>query len=208
VFPFSKFREFDPVLGPEMRSTGEVMGISDSFGSAFAKAQLAADNGLPTSGAIFITVNDSDKPTVLPIARRFHELGFHLYATEGTARFLRGRGIQAERVFKVHDGRPHAIDLIVNRQVQLLINTPLGKHAHSDDYTLRQAAIAHRVPYTTTLSAASAACDAVLALRSRAPAVRPLQEWHAMLQGGDGRLAPTPRLSVAVAATLVAEASL
>jgi carbamoyl-phosphate synthase large subunit len=192
VFPFSKFREFDPILGPEMRSTGEVMGISDSFGSAFAKAQLAADNGLPTSGAIFITVNDSDKSTVVPIARRFHEMDFRLFATEGTARYLRGRGIPAERVFKVHDGRPHAIDLIVNRDVQLLINTPLGKHAHRDDYSLRQAAIAHRVPYTTTLSAASAACDAILALRSRQPAVRSLQEWQALVRGGPDRPGARP----------------
>jgi carbamoyl-phosphate synthase large subunit len=184
VFPFSKFREFDPVLGPEMRSTGEVMGLADSFGTAFAKAQIAADNALPTSGAIFITVNDADKPTVVPIARRFHEMGFKLFATEGTARYLRGCGIPAERVHKVHEGRPHAIDLVVNRAVQLLINTPMGKHAHSDDFSLRQAAIAHRVPYTTTLSAASAACDAVLALRSRPPVVRALQEWQAIAQGG------------------------
>jgi carbamoyl-phosphate synthase large subunit len=182
VFPFNKFREFDPILGPEMRSTGEVMGISDSFGGAFAKAQIAADNALPTSGAIFITVNDSDKPTAVPIVRRFHELGFQLFATEGTARYLRGRGIPAQRVFKVHEGRPHGIDLIVNREVQLLINTPLGKHAHEDDYSLRQAAIAHHVPYTTTLSAASAACDAVMALRSRATFVRSLQEWQAMVR--------------------------
>jgi carbamoyl-phosphate synthase large subunit len=182
VFPFNKFREFDPILGPEMRSTGEVMGISDSFGSAFAKAQMAADNSLPTRGAIFITVNDSDKPTVLPIARRFHELGFKLFATEGTAKYLRGRGVPAERVFKVHEGRPHGMDLIVNGQVQLLINTPLGKHAFRDDYSLRQQAIAHGVPYTTTLSAASAACDAVLALRSRPPAVRCLQDWHVLVQ--------------------------
>jgi carbamoyl-phosphate synthase large subunit len=182
VFPFNKFREFDPILGPEMRSTGEVMGISDSFGGAFAKAQIAADNALPTSGAIFITVNDSDKPTAVPIVRRFHELGFQLFATEGTARYLRGRGIPAQRVFKVHEGRPHGIDLIVNREVQLLINTPLGKHAHQDDYSLRQAAIAHHVPYTTTLSAASAACDAVMALRSRATFVRSLQEWQAMVR--------------------------
>jgi len=178
VFPFTKFREFDPVLGPEMRSTGEVMGISNSFGSAFAKAQLAADNALPLSGAVFITVNDSDKPTVTPIAHHFHEMGFEIYATPGTARYLRGRGIQAKEVFKVHEGHPHGIDLIVNGQVQLLINTPLGKHAQRDDYTLRQAAIANRVSYTTTLSAAAAARDAILALRSRRPSVRALQEWH------------------------------
>jgi carbamoyl-phosphate synthase large subunit len=186
VFPFKKFREFDPILGPEMRSTGEVMGISDSFGSAFAKAQLAAENGLPTKGTIFMTVNDSDKPTATPIARRFHELGFRITATEGTARYFRARGIPTERVYKVHEGRPHAIDMIVNGQVQLLINTPLGKHAQRDDYTIRQAAIAHGVPYTTTLSAASAACDAVLSLRSREASVRSLQEWHELLRSGVG----------------------
>ena len=181
VFPFSKFREFDPILGPEMRSTGEVMGIAGSFGTAFAKAQLAADNRLPESGAILLTVNDFDKQAVTPIARRFHEMGFRLLATEGTARHLRGRGIPVSRVFKVHEGRPHGIDLIVNGEVQMLINTPFGKHAQQDDYTLRQAAIAHGVAYTTTLSAANAACDAVLSLRSRAPSVRSLQEWHAEL---------------------------
>ncbi|HKT06479.1 MAG TPA: carbamoyl-phosphate synthase large subunit [Gemmatimonadaceae bacterium] len=182
VFPFSKFRESDPVLGPEMRSTGEVMGISDSFGSAFAKAQLAADNGLPLEGAVLITVNNSDKSTVIPMARRFQEMGFRLLATTGTAKFLRSRGIPAERVFKVHEGRPHGIDLIVNRQVQLLINTPLGKHSQRDDYSMRQAAVAHRVPYTTTLSAASAACDAILSLRFRPPRVRSLQEWHELVR--------------------------
>jgi carbamoyl-phosphate synthase large subunit len=182
VFPFKKFREFDPILGPEMRSTGEVMGISDSFGAAFAKAQLAADNGLPSEGALFVTVNDSDKATATPIVRRFHELGFRIHATQGTATYLRARGIPVTRVFKVHEGRPHAIDLVVNGEVQLLINTPLGKHAQRDDYTIRQAAIAHRVPYTTTLSAASAACDAVLSLRSRQPSVRSLQEWHELLR--------------------------
>jgi carbamoyl-phosphate synthase large subunit len=181
VFPFKKFREFDPILGPEMRSTGEVMGISDSFGSAFAKAQLAAENGLPLSGAVFITVNNHDKDAVTPIARRFHELGFEILATTGTAAHLRSRGVPARRVFKVHEGRPHGLDLIVNREVQLLINTPFGKHAQRDDYSMRQAAIAHRVPYTTTLSAASAACDAILSLRSRRPSVRSLQEWHEML---------------------------
>ena len=182
VFPFNKFREADPILGPEMRSTGEVMGISDSFGSAFAKAELAADNGLPTEGAIFVTVNDSDKDSIVPIARRFQEMGFRLMATGGTARHLRGRGIAAERVFKVHEGRPNGIDLIVNGQVQLLINTPMGKHSQRDDYSMRQAAVAHRIPYTTTLSAANAACDAILAQRFRPPRVRSLQEWHELVR--------------------------
>ncbi len=181
VFPFNKFREFDPILGPEMRSTGEVMGISDSFGSAFGKAQLAADNVLPTEGAIFITVNDSDKRSVTPIARRFQEMGFTLFATAGTARHLRGRGIPVETVLKIHEGRPNGVDMMLNGDIQLLINTPLGKESQRDDYTMRQAAIANRVAYTTTLSAANAACDAILSLRSRAPSVLSLQEWHARI---------------------------
>jgi carbamoyl-phosphate synthase large subunit len=181
VFPFNKFREFDPILGPEMRSTGEVMGISDSFGSAFGKAQLAADNVLPTEGAIFITVNDSDKRSVTPIARRFQEMGFKLFATGGTAKHLRGRGIPVETVLKIHEGRPNGVDMMLNGDVQLLINTPLGKESQRDDYTMRQAAIANRVAYTTTLSAANAACDAILSLRSRAPSVLSLQEWHARI---------------------------
>ncbi len=178
VFPFTKLPGVDTILGPEMRSTGEVMGLADSFGMAFAKAQIAADGSLPLAGGIFVTVNDSDKPTVLPIARRFHEMGFRLTATEGTARYLRSRGVPAERVAKVHEGRPNAIDLIVSGDVQLLINTPLGKFTQADDYAIRRAALMHRVPYTTTMSAASAACDAIIALRSRTGSVRSLQEWH------------------------------
>jgi len=181
VFPFNKFREFDPILGPEMRSTGEVMGISDSFGSAFGKAQLSADNALPTDGAIFITVNDSDKRSVTPIARRFQEMGFKLFATGGTAKHLRGRGVPVETVLKIHEGRPNGIDMMLNGDVQLLINTPLGKESQRDDYTMRQAAIANHVAYTTTLSAANAACDAILSLRARAPSVLSLQEWHARI---------------------------
>jgi carbamoyl-phosphate synthase large subunit len=183
VFPFNKFAGTDPILGPEMRSTGEVMGISDSFGSAFAKAQLAASNGLPLGGTILITVNDTDKPTVTPIARRFHEMGFRLVATGGTHRYLRARGIPVTPVLKVHEGRPNCMDMIVNGEAQLLVNTPFGKHSLRDDYTLRQAAIRHRVAYTTTLSAASAACDAILSLRSRTPSVRSLQEWQADIHG-------------------------
>jgi carbamoyl-phosphate synthase large subunit len=180
VFPFTKLPGVDSILGPEMRSTGEVMGIADSFGMAFAKAQHAADGALPLSGAVFVTVNDHDKNNVVPIVRRFHGLGFKILATEGTARHLRARGIPAERVLKVYEGRPNAIDLIVSGAVQLLINTPLGKLTQQDDYAIRRAALQHRLPYTTTLSAASAACDAIIALRSRAGEVRSLQEWHAL----------------------------
>jgi len=180
VFPFNKLPGVDLILGPEMRSTGEVMGIADSFGMAFAKAQISADGALPLEGTVFVTVNDHDKQTVVPIIRRFHELGFRVVATEGTGRHLRSRGIPAERVLKVHEGRPNAIDLILSGDVHLLINTPLGKLTQQDDYLLRRAALQHRTPYTTTLSAASAACDAIIALRSRARTVRSLQEWHAL----------------------------
>jgi carbamoyl-phosphate synthase large subunit len=179
VFPFNKFAGTDPVLGPEMRSTGECMGISDSFGSAFAKSQLAASNGLPVTGAVLITVVDSDKPTVTPIARRFHEMGFEIVATSGTAAYLRARGIPARSILKVHEGRPNCLDMIVNRDTDLFINTPMGKHAQFDDYLLRQAAIVNRVSYTTTMSAARAACEGVLALKSRRARVKTLQEWQA-----------------------------
>jgi carbamoyl-phosphate synthase large subunit len=178
VFPFNKLQGTDLILGPEMRSTGEVMGIADSFGMAFAKAQHAADGELPLKGGVFVTVNDHDKVTVVPIARRFHELGFKIYATDGTARHLRVRGIPAERVLKVYEGRPNAIDLLLSGKIQLLINTPLGKLTQQDDYLIRAAALQHRVPYTTTMSGASAACDAIIALRSREREVRSLQEWH------------------------------
>jgi carbamoyl-phosphate synthase large subunit len=180
VFPFTKLHGVDLILGPEMRSTGEVMGIADSFGMAFAKAQIAADGALPLEGAVFVTVNDHDKSNLVPIARRFHALGFRVFGTEGTARYLRARGIPTERVLKVHEGRPNAIDLLLSGRIQLLINTPLGKLTQQDDYAIRQAALQHRVPYTTTLSAASAACDAIIALRSRAGEVRSLQEWHVL----------------------------
>ena len=178
MFPFNKFPGTDPILGPEMRSTGECMGISDSFGSAFAKSQLAASNGLPVEGTVLITVVDADKPTVTPIARRFHEMGFEIVATSGTAAYLRGRGIPVRTALKVHEGRPNCLDMIVNRDIDLFINTPLGKHAQFDDYELRQAAIVNRVSYTTTMSAASAACDAILSLKSRLPRVKSLQEWQ------------------------------
>ena len=182
VFPFTKFREFDPILGPEMRSTGEVMGIADSFGTAFAKAELASGNGLPLEGTVFVTVNDRDKANVVPIARRFFDMGFAIVATPRTGQFLRERGIPTAIVHGVSIARPNGIDLISNNQVQLLINTPLGKRAQKDDYTLRQAAIARGVAYTTTLSAASAACDAILSLKNQMPQVMSIQEWQATIR--------------------------
>jgi carbamoyl-phosphate synthase large subunit len=177
VLPFNKFN-VDVILGPEMRSTGEVMGFDRSFGMAFAKAQVSAGSPLPTSGAIVATVNDRDKPTVLPILRRFHEMGFRILATGGTARYLSTRGVPAETIYKVGEGRPNIVDGIISREVALLINTPLGKKSQYDDYSMRRAAITHNVPYCTTMSAASAACDAVIALRSLEREVRSLQEHY------------------------------
>jgi carbamoyl-phosphate synthase large subunit len=182
VFPFNKFPGTDPVLGPEMRSTGEVMGISESFGWSFAKAQLAASNGLPLKGGMLITVNDLDKPNVTPIARRFQEMGFKIIATSGTAKYLRARGIPVTPVLKVYEGRPNCLDAVLNGEVQLLINTPLGKHSQVDDYVLREAALRNKIAYTTTLSAANAACDAILALKSGKPTVKSLQEWQKELE--------------------------
>ena len=180
VFPFNKF-DVDIILGPEMRSTGEVMGIDESFGMAFAKAELSAGNSMPTDGAIIVTVNEHDKPTVTPIMRRFHDLGFRILATEGTARYLRARGIPAERVYKVSEGRPNVVDYIISGDISLLINTPLGKKSQQDDYAMRRAAITYKTPYCTTMSAASAAADAATALRSRRREVRSLQERYAAL---------------------------
>ncbi len=176
VFPFNRF-EVDVLLGPEMRSTGEVMGIDESFGMAFAKASAAAGNALPEGGGtLVVSVNDRDKPTVTPIVRRFYDLGFTILATRGTHEHLTRLGIPAQRIFKVGEGRPDIVDRIVSGEVQLLINTPLGKKSQYDDYAMRRAAITYRVPYLTTMSAASAACDAIIALRSRAHQVRSLQE--------------------------------
>ena len=181
VFPFAKLPNVDTLLGPEMRSTGEVMGIADSFGMAFAKAQISADGALPLDGGILVTVNNHDKPTVLPIVRRFHEMGFHIYATDGTSRYLTQRGVPNTSVLKVHEGRPNALDLMMSGDVHLMINTPLGKLTQRDDYLIRVLALQYRLPYTTTMSAASAACDAILALKSRRGEVRCLQEWYERL---------------------------
>jgi carbamoyl-phosphate synthase large subunit len=178
VFPFTKLQGVDLLLGPEMRSTGEVMGIADSFGMAFAKAQASVDGALPLEGTVFVTVNDQDKPTAVPIVRRLHELGFRVSATAGTSTYLRARGIPATPVLKVHEGRPNAIDLMLSGEIHLLINTPLGKLTLQDDYLLRRAALQRRVPYTTTMSAASAACDAITALKHSEGEVCSIQEWH------------------------------
>jgi carbamoyl-phosphate synthase large subunit len=176
VFPFNRF-DVDTLLGPEMRSTGEVMGFDDSMGMAYAKAQAGAYNVLPRDGGnLVVTVNDRDKPTVTPILRRFHDLGFRILATKGTHEYVSGLGLVSKRIHKVGEGRPDIVDAIVSGEVDLLVNTPLGKRSQYDDYAMRRAAIAYKVPYLTTMSATNAACDAIIALRSVPPQVRSLQE--------------------------------
>ena len=179
VFPFVRFPGVDTILGPEMKSTGEVMGGASTFGSAFAKAQLAAGIMLPAEGTAFISVNNHDKPAVVQIARDLRELGFKLLATRGTANYLRAHGLEAEIVFKVNEGRPHVGDEILNNKIQLVINTPLGRESFFDDRTVRRIAMMHSVPSITTLTGAAAAVNAIKALRTEGLSVRTLQEYHA-----------------------------
>jgi carbamoyl-phosphate synthase large subunit len=179
VFPFMRFPGVDTILGPEMKSTGEVMGGAPTFGMAFAKAQSGAGITLPRSGAAFISVNNYDKPGVVPIARDLRAAGFKLIATRGTANFLRAHGLDAEIVFKVNEGRPHVGDEILNNKIQLIINTPLGRESFFDDRTVRRVAMNHGVPCITTLTGAAAAVNAIRAMNTEGLTVRALQEYHA-----------------------------
>jgi carbamoyl-phosphate synthase large subunit len=179
VFPFSKFPRVPVFLGPEMRSTGEVMGISQAFGGAIAKAQMSAGNALPEQGTVFISVNNSDKNEItLGIAREFVGLGFSLIATEGTARFLNENGVPSETVFKVNEGRPNVVDLIKDGKIQLVVNTPLGEESRYDEYAIGWAAIEQKVSFVTTLSAAATAVKAIERLKEGSLAVQSLQEYH------------------------------
>ena len=179
VFPWGKFPGVDTVLGPEMKSTGEVMGVADNFGEAFAKAQAAAGQMLPTSGRVFISANDRDKPFIAELAKRFTELGFSLVATHGTAKILEAAGLQVERVYKVKEGRPNVVDLIKGDRIQLVINTPHGIEPWFDEKAIRRAAVTARIPTITTLSAARAACEGIAALQRGDVKVYALQQLHA-----------------------------
>ncbi|MHB0856890.1 MAG: carbamoyl-phosphate synthase large subunit [Anaerolineae bacterium] len=179
VLPFIKFPHEPAILGPEMRSTGEVMGMDASFGMAYAKAQMAAGNALPTTGSVFVSVNDHDKENLVPIARDLCSLGFRLVATSGTAKVLRAAGLQVSDVLKVSEGRPNGVDLIINGDIDLVINTPLGSRSFSDEHVIRQVAIAHGVPVLTTLSGAKAAAKAIEELRKGSLQVTSLQERSA-----------------------------
>jgi carbamoyl-phosphate synthase large subunit len=179
VFPFVRFPGVDTLLGPEMKSTGEVMGGAETFGSAFAKAQMGAGQRLPLEGTAFISVNNQDKAAALPIARQLAELGFQLVATRGTAAYLRSHGVEVEIIFKVNEGRPHVGDELLNRRIALVINTPLGRESFFDDRTVRAIAMQQGVPSITTLTGAAAAVSAIAALRTEGLTVKSLQEYHA-----------------------------
>jgi carbamoyl-phosphate synthase large subunit len=178
VFPFPMFPEVDPLLGPEMRSTGEVLGIASSFGLAFAKAEEAAQQPLPMEGTVLITVINKNDIYLKHVAAQFKELGFKIKATQGTSDFLALEGIESELVLKMHEGRPNIIDDIKNGDIQLLINTPSGKLSAYDDSYLRKAAIKYKVPYITTLPAAAAAVKGIAAYRRNKVEVRSLQSYH------------------------------
>jgi carbamoyl-phosphate synthase large subunit len=184
VFPFVRFPGVDTILGPEMKSTGEVMGGASNFGVAFAKAQLAVGQRLPEKGSAFISVNNSDKPTVLPVARDLVDLGFRIVATRGTAAYLRAHGLPVEVVFKVNEGRPNVADQILNGQIDLVINTPLGRESFFDDRAVRRVAMIHNVPCITTLTGATATVSAIRAMRSQGLDVRALQDYHAEIAAG------------------------
>ena len=178
VFPWSKFPGVDTVLGPEMKSTGEVMGSAETFGEAFAKAQISAGQTLPTSGTVFISVTDRDKAKSIDLARRFVELGFSIVATHGTADRLEKAGITVERVYKVKEGRPNVVDLIKGGRVHLIVNTPHGQDPWFDEKAIRRAAVTNRIPTITTVAAARAAADGIAALQRNEINVRSLQHWH------------------------------
>jgi len=179
VFPWAKFAGVDTVLSPEMKSTGEVMGVAASFGEAFAKAQLSAGQLLPAKGTVFFSVNDHDKPVAIGLARRYVHLGFNIVATEGTANVLEKAGLSVERVFKVKEGRPNVVDLIKGDRIQLVINTPRGQDTFFDEKAIRRAAVMARIPTITTIAAAQAAVEGIAAMQKPHITVYALQHLHA-----------------------------
>ncbi len=178
VMPFDRFSNVDPVLGPEMKSTGEVMGTDKDLGAAVAKAQLAAGQKLPTEGTVFISVQDKDKPAALSVAKNFHDMGFTIMATKGTSMFLEENDVPTKRVKKVSAGRPHVVDAVTNNEVQLILNTGASTQTKQDGYDIRRAAIKYRIPYATTTDGTRAICSAIQALKRESLHVKPIQEYH------------------------------
>jgi carbamoyl-phosphate synthase large subunit len=185
VFPFNMFPEVDPVLGPEMKSTGEVMGIADSFGLAFYKAQAAAGTKLPLKGNVLLTVADKDKSEVYPLAKKIKELGFEVYTTEGTGSVLKDKGVSTKRMKKLHEGRPNIADAIKNKEIQLVINTPVGQSSKYDDSYIRKTAIQYKVPYVTSMTAAEATAEGIEAMAKSEIVPKSLQEYHKDLLGAE-----------------------
>ncbi|NLY88811.1 MAG: carbamoyl-phosphate synthase large subunit [Firmicutes bacterium] len=182
VFPFNMFPEVDPLLGPEMRSTGEVLGLSDSFGTAYYKSQEAAGQLLPTTGTVLLSVADRDKEAAFEVAKRFTDLGFTIFATAGTHAFLKRNGIKSELVHKLYEGRPNLVDRIMNKEIHIVINTPVGKRGQYDDSYIRKAAIKYKIPYITTIAAALASVKGIAASRNKPVVVKSLQEYHQALK--------------------------
>jgi carbamoyl-phosphate synthase large subunit len=182
VFPFNMFPEVDPILGPEMRSTGEVLGLADSYGLAFIKAQEATQQLLPLKGSVLITVADQDKAAIVGVARVLKELGFKVLTTTGTHAYLTSRGIASQAVLKVHEGRPNVVDVLKNNEIQMIINTPAGRRSQYDDSYIRKAAIRFKIPYITTATAAIATVKGIEARQGKDVGVRSLQEYHAMIK--------------------------
>jgi carbamoyl-phosphate synthase large subunit len=178
VLPFDRFPDVDTLLGPEMKSTGEVMGIDTAFGPAYAKAQLGAGQKISLSGTVFVSVQDRDKIAVLPVAKKFYDLGFSICATRGTSRLLKENGIDNVRVKKVSAGRPHVVDAVKNGEIQLIINTGSGGETKRDGYEIRRAAIKYNIPYVTTIAGAMAVGKAIEALKEEKLSVKTIQEYH------------------------------
>ena len=184
VFPFNMFQEVDPLLGPEMRSTGEVLGLASNFGEAFYKAEEATQTPLPLEGTVLISVSDRDKPEVVQVARGFYEDGFKIIATGRTCDLIREAGIPAEKVKKVQEGHPNVYDAIANKQVQLIINTPSGKESRFDDSYIRKAAVKGKIPYMTTMAAAIATTEGIRKVKEEGGklGVKSLQEFHSEIE--------------------------
>jgi carbamoyl-phosphate synthase large subunit len=178
VFPFDRFPGVDIILGPEMKSTGEVMGIDEDFGRAFGKSQISCGNKIPLSGKIFISLKDKDKPASVSIVKKLLELGLSVIATRGTAQYLKEHGIDVEVINKVAEGRPHIVDLIKNKEIHFVINTVSGTQAQKDSFSIRQSALQYKVPFTTTISGASAAVEAIEILKKKKVNIKSIQEYH------------------------------
>jgi carbamoyl-phosphate synthase large subunit len=177
VLPFEKFPGTDTLLGPEMRSTGEVMGIDADFGKAYAKAEVGASQRLPRTGTVFVSMNDREKLAVVPAVKELIDLGFKVVATSGTRQALKEQGLEVDLVLKVHEGRPHVLDSIKNEEIQLIINTPAGQEAQLDDRSIRRTALTYKIPIITTIAGAKAAAAAIRSMQSQPMTVQALQDY-------------------------------